>query len=113
MRIDSYEFGRMVVDGQAYTSDLILFPDRVDASWWRAQGHRLCLEDLDAALSAKPDILVIGTGYSGAMEVPDEVRQAIIQKGITLHIARSGEAVGLISSLPRGKKVVAAFHLTC
>jgi len=113
MRIDSYEFGRMVVDGRAYTSDLILYPDRVEASWWRAEGHRLCLQDLDAALSARPDVLLIGTGFFGVMQVPDEVRRAVARKGIDLRVARSGEAVDLFRSLPGDRKVVAAFHLTC
>jgi hypothetical protein len=113
MKIDSYEFGRMVVDGRAYTTDLILYPDRVDASWRRIAGHRLCLRDLDAALSVKPDILLIGTGFSGVMQVPDDVRRAIAQEGIALYVARSGEAADLFGSLPRHKKVVAAFHLTC
>jgi len=32
MKIDSYSFGRIVIDGQVYTSDVIIYPDRVDAS---------------------------------------------------------------------------------
>jgi hypothetical protein len=113
MKIDSYQFGRMVVDGREYTKDLILYPDHVDPSWWRAEGHRLSLRDLDAALSARPDILVIGTGFYGAMQVPDDVRRAVADRGIDLHVAKSGEAVDLIRSLPKDRKAVAAFHLTC
>jgi hypothetical protein len=30
--IDAYHFGWMVVDGKAYTSDVIIFPDRVKAN---------------------------------------------------------------------------------
>ncbi len=37
MRIDHYVFGKMVVDGKTYTSDLIVYPDRVDPSWWRPE----------------------------------------------------------------------------
>jgi len=33
--IESYSFGQMVIDGQEYTSDLIIFPDRINSSWWR------------------------------------------------------------------------------
>ncbi len=113
MKIDSYEFGRMVINGQAYTTDLILYPDHIDASWWRVEGHRLCLQDLDAAMSVKPDILLIGTGYSGVMQVPDDVRRAVTQKGIDFYVAKSGEAADLFASFPRDKKMVAVFHLTC
>lgn len=113
MVIDSYEFGRMVIDGRVHVADLMIHPDRVDPSWWRAQGHRLGLPDLEAALSEAPEVLIIGTGFYGAMEVPDDVRRAVEQRGIELHVARTGEAVGLFRSLPRGKRAVAAFHLTC
>ena len=29
MNIEDYRFGRIVVNGRAYTSDVIVFPDRV------------------------------------------------------------------------------------
>lgn len=35
--INSYDFGRIVVDGKAYTSDVIIFPDRVNSYWWRKE----------------------------------------------------------------------------
>ena len=37
-RIESYEFGRMAIDGKAYTKDLILLPDRILDGWWRQEG---------------------------------------------------------------------------
>ena len=45
MKIDSYSFGRIVINGKTYTSDVIIFPDKVDASWWRKEGHLLQLAD--------------------------------------------------------------------
>jgi hypothetical protein len=34
--IESFSFGRAVIDGRVYHSDLILFPDgRIQSSWWR------------------------------------------------------------------------------
>ena len=68
MRIDSYSFGVMKVDGAEYTADLIIFPDRIRANWWRKQGHSLAVEDLDDVLGFKPEVLVIGKGASGLME---------------------------------------------
>jgi hypothetical protein len=46
MMITSYDFGHIIIDGKRYTSDLIVFPDRVKVGWWRKEGHRLQLEDL-------------------------------------------------------------------
>ena len=63
MRIDSYSFGIIMIDGKTYTSDVIVFPERVFSPWWRKEGHFLRMEDLAEVLREKPDIIVIGTGY--------------------------------------------------
>lgn len=64
--IDSYEFGRIAVDGKNYTSDVIIFPDKVLDGWWRKNGHSLHLQDLKKVLEAepKPEVLVVGTGVT-------------------------------------------------
>ncbi len=103
----------MVIDGQAYESDLIIYPDRVDDSWWRKEGHLLDSSDLKGIFAAAPEAIVIGTGYSGLMKVPDEVRKGIRQKNIGLFIERSERAAEIFNSLAAQKKTAAAFHLTC
>jgi len=74
MRITTYEFGRIAIADQTYTSDVIISPKLVIDSWWRKQGHYLQIEDLDDIVNAKPDMLIIGTGYYGRMQVPDETK---------------------------------------
>ncbi len=44
--IDSYHFGQIVVNGKNYSSDVVIFPDRVRDNWWRKTGHQLCVEDI-------------------------------------------------------------------
>ncbi len=114
MRIDFYSFGRIVIDGKTYTSDVIIYPGRVDASWWRKKGHRLQPADLTDVVSAKPDVLIIGTGYAGVMDVPEETADFIRSKGIEVRVEKTGKAVDAFNSLQGSKKtVVAALHLTC
>jgi hypothetical protein len=115
MRIDSYSFGRIVIDGKIFTKDVIIFsgtPGRVLSPWWRKEGHFLALEDLDEVLREKPEILVIGKGYSGVMEVPDAVIHDLAIEGIRVIVKDSSEAVGVFSTLKSPKKA-AALHLTC
>lgn len=76
MVIESYLFGKMTVDGVVFDSDLIIFPERVKSRWWRAQGHYLQVGDLDEVLDYRPEVLVIGTGCSGRMDVADEVKKS-------------------------------------
>jgi hypothetical protein len=103
----------MDIDGQTYTSDLIIYPEKVDPSWWRKDGHRLASSDLKAIFAAAPGVLVIGTGYSGLMNVPNEVRKEILEKKIELYVEKSERAAEIFNSIQAKKRTVAAFHLTC
>ena len=46
-RIEGYRFGNIRVDGTEQTRDVIVLPERVVTNWWRADGHRLVLADLE------------------------------------------------------------------
>lgn len=113
MKIEHYSFGRITIDGKTYTSDVIIYPGRVDSSWWRKEGHYLQVVDLTDVINAKPDILIIGTGYSGVMQVPKETINYLESKGIEVHVARTEKAVEMFNKLQKDKIVVAALHLTC
>ncbi len=111
--IESYSFGNIVIDGQAYTSDLIVFPERVQSSWWRITGHKLCLQDLESVIKEEPEVLVVGTGFTGLMKVEEEVKTYAQEKGITLIIEKTKKATQSYNTLAPVKKTVGAFHLTC
>jgi len=111
--IDSYDFGRIIIDGKRYNRDLIVFSDRVKDGWWRKEGHRLHIADLKEVLEAKPEVLVVGTGYYGAMTVPPETRKPIESEGIELIVQKTAEACKTFNRLMESRKVVAALHLTC
>lgn len=111
--IDSYDFGRIVINGKRYNGDLIVFSDKVRDGWWRKEGHRLHVEDLKDVLEAKPEVLVVGTGYSGLMTVPPETRKYVESEGIELIAQNTAEACETFNRLVKSRKVVAALHLTC
>ena len=111
--IDSYDFGQIVIDGKRYNSDLIIFPDKVMDYWWRNEGHRLHIQDLKDVLEAKPEVLVVGTGYSGLLTIPPETRKHVESEGIEIIAQRTAEACKTFNRLVKSRKVVAALHLTC
>ncbi len=114
MEIESYDFGRIVIAGQTYTSDLILLPDRVLPNWWRREGHTLHPDDLKEVLEAHPPVLVVGTGYVGRMRVLPECEALLSRQGIRLIARETREACRTYNELRRaGQKVAAALHLTC
>lgn len=113
MRITHYSFGKITIDNKTCTSDVIIYPDHVDSAWWRKEGHYLQIVDLTDVINAKPDILIIGTGYSGVMAVPKETIGFLESRGIEVRVVRTGSAVELFNNRPENKKVIAALHLTC
>lgn len=113
MHIDHYSFGKIVINTRTYTSDVIVYPDRVDASWWRKEGHYLQKPDLNDIVDARPDILIVGTGSYGVMKVPEDTIKFIESQGIEIHIEKTGNAVALFNRQSEDKKVIGAFHLTC
>jgi hypothetical protein len=114
--IDSYDFGVIVVKGKRYTSDVIVFPEKVVEKWWRKEGHRIYVEDLKEIFSHSPplEVLVIGTGYYGLVKVMPEVEKALKMHGVKLIIQPTGEAHKTFNTLLKSNIFVAgAFHLTC
>jgi hypothetical protein len=113
-RIDEYAFGKIRIGGNPYSSDLILYPDRVEQNWWRKKGHDLQIEDLSGLAGIPFDALIIGTGAHGAMQVAAEVEEWLDEQGIPWEAHPTGRACDRYNALvDEGKQVVAALHLTC
>jgi hypothetical protein len=112
-RIDSYRFGHLVVDGQAYSKDVIILPDKIIAHWWRKESHTLLPEDLEEVLATRPDLLIVGQGAQGRMRITDEARQSLEQAGIDLIAEPTERACETYNAQYEKKVVAAALHLTC
>jgi hypothetical protein len=114
MAIDSYEFGKVVIDGKEYTSDVIVWPDGVDDSWWREEGHSLCRKDMKPVLDKMPSVLVIGTGMNGRMKVPADLIPWLSDHCSEVHVEETSRACEIYNHAEKqGHHVVGALHLTC
>ena len=114
MHIDSYQFGKIVIDGTSYSSDCIILGGSVDSDWWRKQGHLLSPEDIETILKAGPSVLVVGCGASGIMKIADRTREVLQQHNIKLEALDTAKAVRKFNELSQaGVSVAAALHLTC
>ena len=112
--IDAYAFGRVVVNGASYEADVIVFPDRVESNWWRKEGHRLQMEDLGTVVGYGPDVLVVGSGSFGMMDVPLSTIEGLESRGTSVIVLRTSEACTRFNTLlAERKRVAAALHLTC
>lgn len=111
--IESYNFGKIIINGKKYNSDLIIFKDSIYDSWWRKEGHNLCIEDIKEIIDKKPDVLIIGTGAYGLMKVPSNLITYLKSNNIEVIIKKTKDACDEYNTLHQKKNVVAAFHLTC
>ncbi len=112
--IDHYATGKMTIEGKTHHNDLKIINGKVKGNWWRKEGHRLRLEDIEDILSAKPSILVIGMGYAGHMKIPSSLKRELEQKNIRLYAENTNDAVKMFNHLfSQNKAVAGAFHLTC
>ncbi len=114
MKIERYSFGSMRIEGNTYDRDVIVFPDRIVANWWRRSGHSLAVEDLREVIAFRPQSLVIGTGALGVMNVPESTLEIIRKAGIAVTAIDTHQAVNRFNQeIANGMQVVGAFHITC
>lgn len=113
--IEDYRFGKIVIDKQAYTGDVLVFPDYVQGNWWRREGHLLQWEDIaEAVASCAPELVVIGKGKFGLMRIDARVKEELERMKIQWVAEPTDKAVKIYNRLLlTGKKVLGAFHLTC
>jgi hypothetical protein len=111
-RLEDYSFGRLTVDGQEHTRDLIVLPDRVVSDWWRREGHSLAMEDLDEVVDELPERLVLGVGAHGQLRPDPAVIAALERRGVHVECLPTADAVRRYGELDE-RSTAAALHLTC
>jgi hypothetical protein len=113
MKIESYEFGKIVIDGREYTGDVVITEEGVIGNWRREEGHKLKIGDISEILDENPEVLIVGTGYSGYLKVLPETKEFIESHGLELRIDKTADACSLYNKISIDRKVIAALHLTC
>jgi hypothetical protein len=111
--IDDFVFGRIVIDGQPYTQDVVIYPDRVQEGWVRKAGHKLEPDDLEGVLEQDARTLVVGTGATGLMRVPRETLEYLESNGFEVIVQPTAEACETYNQLAELGPVIAALHLGC
>ena len=92
MKVEHYSFGLIKLNGQEFRHDVIVYGDFVK-KWWRKEGHRVQVEDVEDILRLRPEMVVIGTGYYGVVRVDREVIEKLRDEGIDVICEESRRAV--------------------
>jgi len=111
--IDSYSFGSYIIDGKEHKWDIKLINNKV-FSWVGRKGHDITIDDIKDIVAENPEILIIGTGASGLVNVSDKIKEFVKTRGIKLIIEKTGAACKEYNNaLKSNKKVCAIMHGTC
>jgi len=130
--IEEYHFGSITISGKTYNHDVEVRwtgaargepspPGLEVLKWWRKESHFVYPEDIKRAIKKNPEVIVIGTGESGVMEVGEEAKKEVEEKGIELIIDATEEAVKTFNIIKeesekeegKQRRVIGLFHLTC
>jgi hypothetical protein len=131
--IEEYHFGSITIDGKIFNHDVEVRWTPKESlrdptgqavevlEWWRKESHFVYPEDVKRAIEQNPEVIIIGTGESGVMEVGEEAKKEIESKGIELIIDITEEAIKTFNVLleesekeeGKQKRVIGLFHLTC
>lgn len=112
--IESYSFGRMVVDGRNFTKDVLIYPDgSILSPWWRISGHRLEMADIEKLIGMHPEVIVAGTGASGLMQPAAELVDALAEQNIEFIVLPTSKALEVFNDQAGKKPTGGCFHLTC
>jgi len=111
VQIESVKFGEIRIDGKDYYSDVVV--------WWDGKielipkAHQFGMNELLNLLKKKPEMLVVGTGIEGCVEILEEVTQEMENRELMLFVENSRNALEIFNGLvSEGKKVVAFIHVT-
>ena len=115
MIIEEYHFGTIKIDGITYRNDIRISPSgRILPEWWRENGHRVEIEDVQDILEDGVEIFVLGKGKPGLMKASKALQKYLMERNIMLIEESSLKAVQRVNKLfADGNKFAAGFHLTC
>ena len=110
--IDGTSFGEIVINGRTYFSDMTVYWDGRLAV--RGKEHVLEMGEFMKVLKSGPDIVVLGAGQTGVVNIAREVVEWAKNKGMHIYRESTPKAVEMFNAFAgSGRKVVGIFHVTC
>ncbi len=111
MKIEDFVFGEIKIDGIIYNKDLILTPRGIFPNWWRKEGHKICWDDLSFLNFEGIKYLIVGTGWSNAVMVMDDLKEKMKELNVEIITVNSQKAPKEYE--PIKNEAILALHLTC
>ncbi|GAB4526954.1 MAG: hypothetical protein Kow0063_01740 [Anaerolineae bacterium] len=116
-RISRVSWGRLEVEGHPAFKDAKLYPGGARAWDWRETGTEhvpgIQPADVEELLEHGARVVVLSQGMTGRLQVAPETLAALEEKGISVHVLGTEEAVRTYNRLCETQAVGGLFHTTC
>lgn len=120
----STSFGEITINGKRYGYDVVVKKDgsvlqrpKEISEKKNIPGHTpLTKEEVEEILSqiGNVEVIVIGTGQSGALPIEEELLVFLEQQGLSAFISTTPNAISDFIELTKSdKEVIGIFHVTC
>jgi len=119
VKIDSVEWGEIWVDGKQYHQVLIVGEEVFERDSEKLHQlfgttHKIGEQEEKMLLEGNPEVIIIGNGWEGVLQVTENFKLETENLGIDLKILRTPEAVEEYNQLVKeGKKANVLIHTTC
>jgi len=117
-RISEIEFGRLVVDKTTYREDLFITVhgkirqrDKDMARQATGSSHIVGARELEKVCRGGPELLIIGTGMEGKVQLADDAQQFLDRRLIECRLLPTPEAVAAYEE-SAGRRAI-LIHVTC
>jgi hypothetical protein len=118
IKIDSFSFGSIVINGKKYRHDVIIHPDGVverrKGGLWMFGPHSFTKKEVEGLKQTGAEIIIAGTGTNDRAALSSEAKSYANEAQLNLITLPSHEAVNRVNQLiGEGKHVAAILHITC
>ena len=119
VKISKITWGKIIVNGIEYNQILIIGSNIEEREYDRLKSlfgtsHKIGDWEIEKLFSGSPEIILIGTGWDGVLEVHDKIIKQADKLNIKLEILKSEEAISKYNELAKDRKRVnALIHTTC
>ena len=117
-KINSFNFGFIVVDDKQYSRDIIILSDGTikdrDPAKGRLGSHTISKSEIEELIKGQSDVVLIGTGVQGMARVARDAEHYLMQPDLNITVLPSSQVVKKFNQhVEDGEKVAALIHVTC
>ncbi len=115
-RIESFSFGRIVIDGTAHRKDVVIYPDGSIAQrkggLWLFGSHSFESQEIEELEGA--EVVALGLGMLSRARLSGPAKEYLRKHDLEIRMLPTREAVNTFNQLiEQGRKAGAILHITC